>query len=69
MKQNEGTVDRIVRLVLGAVLIWAGLWPLNGLQVAVLGIVVAVIGLILVITGITGYCALYSLLGISTRRE
>ena len=69
MKRNEGTIDRIIRLVVGVALIWAGLWPLNGLQVAVVGIVVAVIGLILVITGITGYCALYSLFGISTRRE
>ncbi len=69
MKPNEGTVDRIIRLAIGLVLIWAGLWPLNGLQAVVGGIVVAVIGLILVITGITGYCALYSLLGISTRQE
>ncbi|HHS97383.1 MAG TPA: DUF2892 domain-containing protein [Chloroflexi bacterium] len=69
MKRNEGTVDRIIRLVIGVVLIWVGLWPLNGLQVAVGGIVVAVIGLILLITGLTGYCALYSLLGISTKQE
>jgi len=69
MKANEGTVDRIIRAVLGVVMLWAGLWPLNGLQAAVLGIVVAVIGLILLVTALTGYCALYRLFGISTRRE
>ena len=69
MKANEGKTDRIIRLVLGVLLIAVGLWPLNGLQAAVGGIIVAVIGLILLITGITGYCALYSLLGISTRKE
>jgi len=69
MKANEGTMDRIVRAVLGVVMRWAGLWPLNGLQAAVPGIVVAVIGLILLITALTGYCALYRLFGISTRRE
>ena len=69
MKANEGTVDRIIRAVLGVVMLWAGLWPLNGLQAAVLGIVVAVLGLILLVTALTGYCALYRLFGISTRRE
>ena len=68
MKANEGKTDRIIRLVLGVLLLAVGLWPLNGLQAAVGGIVVAVVGLILLITGITGYCALYSLFGISTRR-
>jgi len=69
MKANEGTVDRIIRAVLGVVMPWAGLWPLNGLQAAVLGIVVAVIGLILLVTALTSYCALYRLFGISTKRE
>jgi len=66
---NEGTVDRIVRAVVGVVLIWAGLWPLAGLQAAVLGIIVALIGLILVITAITGFCLVYRLLGISTLKK
>ncbi len=67
MKANEGTNDRIIRAVLGVILIGLGLWPLNGLQAAVGGIIVAVIGLILIFTAITGYCALYSLFGISTK--
>lgn len=69
MKRNEGTVDRIIRVVLGVILIGVGLWPMNGLQIAVPGIVVAVVDLILLGTGLTGYCALYSLLGISTRQD
>ena len=69
MKANEGKTDRIIRLVLGVLLIWGGLWPLSGLQAAFLGVVVAFIGLILVVTSITGYCALYSLFGISTKQE
>ena len=68
MQANEGTVDRIVRLVLGAVLLWAGLWPLGGLGGAVLGIVVAVVGLILLFTAATGFCLIYRILGISTRK-
>jgi len=66
---NEGMVDRIVRAVVGVILLWAGLWPLAGLQAAVLGIIVALIGLILVITAITGFCLIYRLLGISTLKK
>jgi hypothetical protein len=68
MQANEGTVDRIVRLVLGAVLLWAGLWPLGGLGGAVWGIVAAVVGLILLFTAATGFCLIYRILGISTRK-
>ncbi len=67
--RNESMVDRIVRAVVGVILLWAGLWPLAGLQAAVLGIIVALIGLILVITAITGFCLIYRLLGISTLKK
>jgi len=68
MQPNEGAADRIIRAVLGAVLLWAGLWPLNGLQAATLGVVVAVVGLVLLFTALTGFCLIYRVLGISTRK-
>lgn len=69
MKPNESTIDRIIRVVLGLLLIWLGLWPLSGLQGGALGIIVGVVGLILLVTAITGFCLIYRLLGISTRKE
>jgi hypothetical protein len=63
MKPNEGTTDRIIRLILGVVLILIG-WPVLGNNT--LGIVFDVIGVILLITGITGFCAIYRVLGINT---
>ena len=61
---NESTVDRILRVVLGAaLLIWffvdngSGLWHWAKL-----------IGIIPLVTGLTGNCLLYSVLGISTNR-
>ena len=60
MRQNESTLDRALRVVLGAVILslvfvgprtpwgWLGLVPL--------------------VTGLTGYCAVYALFGWSTRR-
>ncbi len=41
-KRNEWTLDRIVRLVLAAVLLPAGLFWLGGLQDNVLGLLLAV---------------------------
>ena len=58
MSPNEGNVDRLVRIVIGIVLLalvfvgpktWLGL-----------------IGLVPLATGIVGYCPLYRLLGIQT---
>lgn len=58
MKQNEGTVDRVIRVVVGLGLVslafvgphsWWGL-----------------IGVIPLATGLVGFCPLYRLLGLST---
>jgi hypothetical protein len=64
-KVNESGLDRIVRIVVGAVLI--AVW-LVGIIGGVLGIVLGVVGIVLVATGIAGFCAIYTLLGISTKK-
>ena len=58
MNSNAGTLDRIVRLALGAALI--GLAATG--NVGAWGYV----GVIPVLTGLVGYCPLYSILGINT---
>lgn len=58
MKTNEGGIDRIVRIVVGLVLI--GL-TLNG-NIGVWGW----IGVVPLATGALGMCPLYSLLGLNT---
>lgn len=63
MKPNEGTSDRIIRLIAGVVLIIIG-WPVLGNNT--LGIILDILGVILLITGITGFCGLYKLFGINT---
>jgi Protein of unknown function (DUF2892) len=59
MHQNEGSVDRVARVLLGGVLLslvffgphtWLGL-----------------LGIIPLFTGIVGFCPLYRALGLSTR--
>ena len=61
-KTNEGTIDRAVRILVGAALIvWffvdqgAGFWHYAKL-----------IGIVPLATGLLGSCPLYSILGVST---
>ena len=57
MQRNLGTIDRIVRILLGIVIIGAGFvfrswW--------------GVVGIVPLATGFIGFCGLYALFGIST---
>ncbi len=65
-KRNEGTLDRIVRLAVGAVLLPAGLLGLGALQGSPIGLVAVGLGAIGLVTAVTGFCPTYVLLGIST---
>lgn len=66
--RNEGSLDRVIRLILGFVLIPVGLWVLTGVEGSVVGIVVAAVGLIPLVTGAIGGCPTYTLFGFSTVR-
>lgn len=61
-EKNVGSLDRVVRIVLGLALLFAGARYLAGL----LSYVVMLVGIALVLTGLLGTCTLYSLLGINT---
>ena len=61
MKINVGTIDRVVRVIVGLALIAFGLiWPASGWNW------VGWIGIIPLATGAVGSCPLYSVLGLST---
>ena len=66
MKSNEGTWDRIIRVVLGLILLYVG-WVVVQPRFSLWSIVALVVGLILLITGAIGYCALYSVFKINTK--
>jgi uncharacterized membrane protein HdeD (DUF308 family) len=63
LKQNESSTDRIIRVVIGIVILLAGAFWLTGL----IQTIAYVVGVIALITGIIGFCGLYALLGISTK--
>jgi len=58
-KNNVGKVDRIIRIVLGVLLVANVFYALQN--------PIGWIGVILLITGIVGICPLYSLLNINTK--
>ena len=58
-KNNTGKLDRIIRVIVGALLVGN---VFTGLQTPV-----GWIGLILIVTGLFGTCPLYSLVGINTK--
>jgi hypothetical protein len=58
MKQNIGGIDRIVRIVVGAVILGAGLYFQNWL---------GLLGLIPLGTALMGFCPLYVPIGTSTK--
>ncbi len=60
MKKNIGTLDRVIRVVVGLVIFAIGYsyqswWGL--------------VGLIPFLTGLIGWCGLYTALGISTKKK
>ena len=62
---NEGIADRVIRIVIGAaLLVWFFVEPTTGFWHWI-----KLIGILPLVTGLVGHCALYSLLGISTRTK
>lgn len=61
---NEGTVDRVIRVVAGITLLALG-W--GEVVSGTLGTVFKVLGFVPLATGLVGWCPLYAALGISTR--
>ncbi|MDO8240480.1 MAG: DUF2892 domain-containing protein [Candidatus Moranbacteria bacterium] len=65
MTKNEGTIDRTVRAIVGiACIVAAFMMPANGLTV-----LFYIVGVVAIITAITGFCALYKIVGIDTRKK
>lgn len=64
MKLNVAGWDRVVRVILGIVLLYLGFAHVVG---GGLGVVADILGAVLLLTGIVGFCPLYALLGLSTR--
>jgi hypothetical protein len=63
MKKNMGTADRIIRILIAAVLAYL---YFSGTVTGTLGIVLIVVAAVFVLTSLVSFCPLYPLLGINT---
>lgn len=63
MKKNMGNIDRIVRIIIAAVV--AGLF-FGKIITGTLGLVLLVVAGVFVLTSLVSFCPLYSLVGLST---
>jgi amino acid transporter len=59
LKNNIGKIDRIIRIVVGIILVGNVFYALQN--------PIGWLGVILIVTGIAGICPLYSILGINTK--
>ncbi|NMC84402.1 MAG: DUF2892 domain-containing protein [Anaerolineaceae bacterium] len=66
MKTNESSIDRFLRVIVGLVLI---VLYFTGVLSGTLGIVLLVVGAIALLTGVIGFCPLYALLKVSTKKS
>jgi hypothetical protein len=65
MFNNVGTIDRILRLAVGVILLYLGLNVYDGTS---LGLGLDAVGIVATLSGVLGSCLLYGLLGINTRQ-
>ncbi len=69
MKRNEGRIDRLIRVALGAVLLYLAFF--SGSAAFASGIwhwLAIVVGIVMLVTAVTGFCPLYRVFGINTNK-
>ena len=59
LKNNVGKVDRVIRIVVGIILVGNVFYALQS--------PIGWLGIILIVTGLVGKCPIYSIIGINTR--
>ena len=61
---NEGTADRVIRVVAGIAILALG-W--GGVVDGTLGTIFKIVGFVPLLTGLVGWCPLYAITHLSTR--
>jgi TRAP-type uncharacterized transport system fused permease subunit len=66
MVQNVGSIDKVIRLVLGVCL---GAWSVFGMGLgSTVSYIALAVGIVLIATALMNFCPLFRILGISTRK-
>lgn len=67
MQLNVGSTDRLIRIILGALLVALPLLGVVSSLGSTLGIIMAVVGAVFIVTGFVSFCPLYRIIGASTK--
>jgi len=67
MKQNMGTADRVIRIIIAAVL--AGLYFSGVVTNSTVATILWVVGIVFIITSAIGFCPLYTIAGLRTNKK
>lgn len=63
-KQDESNLDKKIRIVVGVVSLLLAIFMFTG----TIQIIVFIVGVLAIVTGLTGFCLLYEMFGIKTKR-
>ena len=66
MKKNMGTADRIIRVIIAAIM---AILYFTGVVPGALGILLMVLAVVFVATSLISFCPMYLPLGLSTRKQ
>jgi TRAP-type C4-dicarboxylate transport system permease small subunit len=65
--QNLSPLDRTIRILLGLLMLWAG-WTLSTGEMEIWPIALRIFAWFPLVTGALGWCPVYAILGLSTRK-
>ena len=66
MKKNMSTTDRIIRVLVAALLAYL---YFSGIVGGVLGIILLIVGIVFLLTSVVAFCPLYALFGFKTCKK
>ncbi len=66
MKKNMGTADRIIRVIIAAIIV---VLYFSGMIAGTLGVVLIILSGVFVLTSLVSFCPLYLPFGLSTLRK
>jgi hypothetical protein len=66
MKKNMGTVDKVIRILVAVIIL---VLYFTHIVSGTLAVILLILAGVFVVTGLLGFCPLYLLLGLSTRKK
>ncbi|WP_161973731.1 YgaP family membrane protein [Hwanghaeella grinnelliae] len=67
--KNMHILDSALRLVLGGILVWAGFFDSSFIANTWVSVAVGLFGVLNVVSAVIGFCPVYHLAGLSSRRS